>query len=100
MLDTGLSTISQHIAALESSLHTVLFNRITQILSPTDEGAVFCKNALSALAALDDAKASVGNLGKVEGTVCISMPLTLAESHIIPLVATFLESRPANKLRY
>jgi hypothetical protein len=60
-----------------------------QILSLTDESAVFYENALSVLTALDDAKASVRNLGKVEGTVRISMPLTLAESHITPLVARF-----------
>jgi LysR family transcriptional regulator, regulator for bpeEF and oprC len=98
MLDTSQPTILKHIAALESSLHTRLFNRTTRMLSLTDEGAVFYENAPSALAALDDAEASVGNLGKVEGTVGISMPLSLAESHVIPLLAKFLESHPAVKI--
>jgi LysR family transcriptional regulator, regulator for bpeEF and oprC len=98
MLDTSQSTISKHVAALEGRLHTRLFNRTTRILSLTDEGAVFYENALSALAALDEAETSVGNLGKVEGILRISMPLTLAESHVIPLLAEFLETHPAIKI--
>lgn len=94
MLNTSQSTISKHIAALESRLHTRLFNRSTRVLALTDEGALFYESALRALAALDEATASVGGLGSVEGMLRISMPLTLAESHVIPLIADFLELNP------
>lgn len=95
VLETSQSTISKHIAALENRLHTRLFNRTTRILVLTDEGAVFYEHALSALAALDEAEASVGSQAKVEGVLRISMPLTLAESHVIPLLAAFLKNNPA-----
>lgn len=94
MLKTSQSTISKHIASLESHLHTRLFNRSTRVLALTDEGALFYESALRALAALDEAAASVGSLGSVEGMLRISMPLTLAESHVIPLIAEFLELHP------
>jgi DNA-binding transcriptional LysR family regulator len=94
MLNTSQSTISKHIAALESHLQTRLFNRSTRVLALTDEGALFYESALRALAALDEATASVGSLGSVEGMLRISMPLTLAESHIIRLIADFLHLHP------
>jgi LysR family transcriptional regulator, regulator for bpeEF and oprC len=90
VLETSQSTISKHIAALENRLHTRLFNRTTRLLVLTDEGAIFYEHALSALAALDEAEASVGSQAKVEGVLRISMPLTLAESHVIPLLAKIL----------
>jgi LysR family transcriptional regulator, regulator for bpeEF and oprC len=95
MLKTSQSTISKHVASLESRLHIRLFNRTTRILALTDEGATFYEHALRALAALDEAAASVGGLGVVQGMLRISLPLTLAESHIIPLIARFLEMHPA-----
>ncbi|WP_373474171.1 LysR family transcriptional regulator [Sphingorhabdus lacus] len=94
LLNTNQSTISKHIAALEGRLQTRLFNRSTRLLALTDEGALFYESALRALAALDEAAASVGSLGSVEGMLRISMPLTLAESHVIPLLAEFLELHP------
>jgi LysR family transcriptional regulator, regulator for bpeEF and oprC len=98
MLESSQSTVSKHIAALERRLHTRLFNRTTRLLALTDEGAAFYENALSALAALDEAEASVGGLGKIQGTIRVSLPLTLAESHVIPLFAKFLQSHPAMEI--
>jgi DNA-binding transcriptional LysR family regulator len=93
-LNTSQSTISKHIAALERHLRTRLFNRSTRVLALTDEGALFYEGALRALAALDEAAASVGRRASVEGMLRISMPLTLAESHVIPIIANFLELHP------
>ena len=93
--ETSQSTVSKHIAALENRLHTRLFNRTTRLMVLTDEGAIFYEHAVSALAALDEAEASVGSQGKIEGMLRISMPLTLAESHVIPLLADFLKNNPA-----
>jgi LysR family transcriptional regulator, regulator for bpeEF and oprC len=94
-LETSQSTVSKHVASLENRLHTRLSNRTTRLLALTDEGAAFYENALSALAALDEAEASVGGLGRIQGMLRISLPLTLAESHVIPLLAKFLQSHPA-----
>ena len=93
--ETSQSTVSKHIAALENRLHTRLFNRTTRLMVLTDEGAIFYEHAVSALAALDEAEASVGSQGKIEGMLRISMPLTLAESHVIHLLADFLKNNPA-----
>ena len=95
MLETSQSTVSKHIAALERRLNTRLFNRTTRISVLTDEGAIFYENARRALAALDEAEASVGGLGKAEGMLRVSLPLTLAESHVIRILARFLQVHPA-----
>jgi LysR family transcriptional regulator, regulator for bpeEF and oprC len=93
-LEISQSTVSKHIASLENQLHARLLNRTTRLLALTDEGAAFYERALNALAALDEAEASVGGLGKIQRVLRISLPLMLADSHVIPLLAQLLEGQP------
>lgn len=88
------STVSKQVAALETHLSVRLFQRTTRSLALTDEGSAFYESATRALAAIDEAQAAVGPKGNVQGLLRITMPLTLAESRLIAIVADFLEVHP------
>ena len=88
------STISKHIAALEAHLNSRLLHRTTRSLTLTDEGAAFYESALAALAAIDEAEASVGLVGEARGIVRITVPLSLAESRVIAMISRFLMRNP------
>jgi LysR family transcriptional regulator, regulator for bpeEF and oprC len=88
------STVSKHVAALETHLRTRLFNRTTRSLALTTEGAAFYESALVALGAIETAEASVGLSGEARGIVRITAPLTLAESRVIPMLARYLAANP------
>lgn len=84
------STISKQIAALEGHLSTRLFHRTTRSLALTNEGSAFYESARHALAAIDEAQASVAPKSAAQGLLRLTMPLTLAESRVIPIIADFL----------
>ena len=88
------STISKQIAALETHLSVRLFQRSTRSLALTDEGAAFYEAAMRALAAIDEAEAVIGPKGDVQGLLRVTMPLTLAESRLIAIIADFLKRHP------
>ena len=88
------STISKQIAALETHLSVRLFQRSTRSIALTDEGAAFYEAAMRALAAIDEAEAVIGPKGDVQGLLRVTMPLTLAESRLIAIIADFLERHP------
>ena len=88
------STVSKQVAALETHLSVRLFQRTTRSLALTDEGSAFYESATRALAAIDEAQAAVGPKGDVQGLLRVTMPLTLAESRLIAIIADFLEAHP------
>ncbi len=88
------STISKQVAALERHLATRLFQRTTRSLTLTDEGSAFYEAALRALAAIDEAEAVLGPKTEAQGLLRVTMPLTLAESRLIPIIAQFLALHP------
>ncbi len=88
------STVSKQIAALETHLSVRLFQRSTRSIALTDEGAAFYEAAMRALAAIDEAEAVIGPKGDVQGLLRVTMPLTLAESRLIAIIAAFLARHP------
>lgn len=88
------STVSKQILALEAHLSVRLFQRTTRSLGLTDEGSAFYESAKRALAAIDEAEAVVGPKGDVQGLLRVTMPLTLAESRVVNIIARFLERHP------
>ena len=88
------STVSKQIAALETHLSVRLFQRSTRSIALTDEGAAFYEAAMRALAAIDEAEAVIGPIGDVQGLLRVTMPLTLAESRLIAIIADFLARHP------
>jgi DNA-binding transcriptional LysR family regulator len=88
------STVSKQIVALESHLSVRLLQRTTRSLALTDEGSAFYEAAIRALAAIDEAQASTGPKGDAQGLLRVTMPLTLAESRLIAIIADFMGHHP------
>ncbi len=88
------STVSKQVAALERHLRARLLNRTTRSLTLTSEGSAFYEAALRALAAIDEAEGSVGPTREAKGLLRLTMPLTLAEARLIPIIADFLALHP------
>jgi LysR family transcriptional regulator, regulator for bpeEF and oprC len=88
------STASKQIAALETHLDARLLNRTTRSLTLTTEGMAFYEAAMRALAAIDEAQGAVGATGEAHGLLRITMPLTLAEARLIPIISDFLAANP------
>jgi DNA-binding transcriptional LysR family regulator len=88
------STVSKQVQALEAHLSVRLFQRTTRSLGLTDEGSAFYESAKRALAAIDEAESAVGPKGDAQGLLHVTMPLTLAESRLVGIVARFLELHP------
>jgi LysR family transcriptional regulator, regulator for bpeEF and oprC len=93
-LGTTQSTVSRQIVALERHLRARLINRTTRSLTLTAEGSTFYEAAMRALAAVDEAQGMVGPVGDPQGLLRVTMPLTLAESRLMPIIADFLAHHP------
>ncbi len=93
-LGVGQSTISKQIAALEAHLAIRLFQRTTRSITLTNEGVAYFEAAKRALAAIDEARAAASPKAEAQGMLRITLPLTLAESRIIPIIADFLAAHP------
>lgn len=88
------STVSKHIAALEKHLAVRLIRRTTRTFKLTDEGSSYFEAAQRALAALDEAECVIGTPGDAGGLLRVTMPLSLAETRVIKIIADFLTQFP------
>lgn len=93
-LEMPQSTVSRQVGALERYLGATLLKRTTRSIAPTREGLAFYEAALRALAAIDEAEASVGLHGALSGQVRLTAPLTLAQSRLIAMLASFQQVQP------
>lgn len=93
-LEMPQSTVSRQIGALERYLGATLLKRTTRSIALTSEGMAFYEAALRALAAIDEAEASVGLHGALNGQVRLTAPLTLAQSRLIAMLAGFQHAQP------
>jgi DNA-binding transcriptional LysR family regulator len=85
-LGTAPSTLSHAMRALEARMGVRLLNRTTRSVAPTEAGFQFLARLQPALAALDEAIASVADFrGRVAGTVRINAP-RLAASLLVRAV--------------
>lgn len=93
------SSVSKHIAALESSLGVQLFARTTRKLNPTHEAARLYEDVQHLLDALDAIHASVGG-AKIEpsGLLRCTMPDSYGRAVLMPKVAGFLARYPKVRL--
>ncbi|GEO01499.1 LysR family transcriptional regulator [Novosphingobium sediminis] len=93
-LELPQSTVSRQVSALERHLGAALLKRTTRSIALTSEGQAYYEAALRALAAIDEAAASVGLHGALGGQVRLTAPLTLAQSRVIPMLADFQRLQP------
>jgi DNA-binding transcriptional LysR family regulator len=93
--DTSQPTISRQIAALESHLGCLLFQRTTRSLSLTDDGRVFYEHALRTAETLKEAETSVGNRrGKPSGTLRMGCAVVFGRLHVVPRLPRFMARYP------
>ena len=79
----GQSTVSRHVAELESALGASLLNRTTRRLTLTDEGRRFHAEARTILRLVDEATDGARNAGGgLTGTVRVSCTAALGVRHV------------------
>ena len=93
-LELPQSTVSRQVGALERHLGAALLKRTTRSIALTTEGLAYYEAALRALAAIDEAEAAVGLHGALSGQVRMTVPLTLAQSRVIAMLAEFQRVQP------
>ena len=89
------SAVSKRVAQLEERLGTRLLVRTTRKLSLTSDGARFFEHCDALLKAAEAAKESVSAVSEVaRGTVRVNAPVSFAQMHLAPVLASFLRAQP------
>ncbi|GBR06217.1 LysR family transcriptional regulator [Acetobacter oeni] len=97
--DVKVSTISRHIAALETELGAALFNRSTRHLHLTEAGTLFYEKCRLILAELEQARQDVSRFNATpQGLLRVAMPVTLGHLKIMPAMPAFLAAHPQIRL--
>ena len=87
--------VTRAVAALERHLGVTLFHRSTRAVSLTDEGAAFLDRARHILADLRDAEhLAMGGRSAPQGQLYVTAPVQFGKLHVLPAIATLLESYP------
>ena len=92
-VETG--SLSRAIANLEKRLGTRLLQRTTRVVSLTEVGLIYAQKCEQIMAAFDEAGDAVAQLHqKPRGLLRVSVPMTLGQLHISPLISEFLYECP------
>lgn len=87
--------VTRAVAALERHLGVTLFHRSTRAVSLTDEGVAFLDRARRILADLRDAEHLVmGGRSAPQGELHVTAPVQFGKLHVLPVIASLLESYP------
>ena len=98
-LGVNVSATSRGVAALEQRLGVRLFQRSTRRVALTEAGRAHYARCEALLNEFDDAEAAVSQLaGTIKGTLRVTIPSGLGMTHIVPVVAGFLERHPGLEL--
>lgn len=95
---TGLpvATISRKLLELEKRLGTVLINRTTRNVSPTEAGTAFYEKVSQAVDVIRDAESEIRGLTRAPaGTVRLVLPYALGITVVQPLLAEFAAIHPS-----
>jgi DNA-binding transcriptional LysR family regulator len=94
-LDMPLSTVSRHIAELESKLGVRLLERSTRQLRLTEIGAELLEHAQRSAELSETVADIVSNRrSNVSGVLRLSAPPSISESLLVPLISAFQASYP------
>jgi DNA-binding transcriptional LysR family regulator len=89
------STVSKHIASLETELRVQLFARTTRKLSPTEDALRLYDGVQQLLDAADALQSSVGDGGaEPTGLLRVTFPDSYGRAVLMPLVPKFLARHP------
>jgi DNA-binding transcriptional LysR family regulator len=90
------AAISRAIAALEERYAVQLLNRTTRAVALTDAGERYLQQARRFLAEHDELERAVHSEHAVaRGLLTIAAPVVFGRLHVLPIVTSFLEERPA-----
>jgi DNA-binding transcriptional LysR family regulator len=91
----SLPAVSRSLALLEAELGVRLLQRTTRRIHLTDAGAQYLERCRRILAEVDEAQASVSNLGRsLSGPVTLAAPVLFGQMHVAPVVTEFLAAHP------
>ncbi|GAB4175751.1 MAG: LysR family transcriptional regulator [Rhodocyclaceae bacterium] len=94
-MQTSTSSLSRHIAGLESHLGARLLNRSTRRLSLTETGQAYYERCLQLIADLEEAESLAAQSStRVRGTLRLTCPSNLAAQPIGPAIAAFGAAHP------
>lgn len=93
------STVTKHIAWLESHLGARLLNRNTRGISLTEGGGLYYERCKAILKDVDDADAAVGrHSGALTGTLRISTSVAFGRRVVAPMLIEFMQQQPQLKI--
>lgn len=93
------STVSKHIAQLESALRTQLFARTTRRLNPTPEAVRLYEAVQQLLDAADAIQSSMGTTrAEPSGLLRVTLPDSYGRAVVLPTIARFLAQHPRVRL--
>ena len=91
----SLPAVSRSLALLEAELGVRLLQRTTRHLHLTDAGAQYLEHCRRILAQIDEANASVSNLGRaLAGPISLTAPVLFGQLHVAAVVTEFLGVHP------
>ena len=93
-LQTGQPNVSRQIASLERHLGVRLLHRSTRKLTLTPEGERYYADARRILDATSEAESIARGQDKPSGLLRVSCPTALGRTHVLPLMAAFLQEYP------
>lgn len=86
------AVVSKRIAKLEERLGTLLLQRTTRQIAPTEAGQGFYERIVQILSSIEEAEAFVSRRSAMaQGTLRISAPTTFGRLHVAPYLGAFLE---------
>lgn len=91
----SLPAVSRSLVQLEADLGVRLLQRTTRRIHLTDAGAQYLERCRRILAEVEEANASVSDLGRaLAGPVTLTAPVLFGQMHIAPVVTEFLGLHP------
>jgi DNA-binding transcriptional LysR family regulator len=91
----SLPAVSRSLVQLEAELGVRLLHRTTRRIHLTDAGARYLERCRRVLADLDEANASVSDLGRaLAGPITLTAPILFGRKHVAPVVTKFLAKHP------
>ncbi|CAN7800189.1 LysR family transcriptional regulator [Paraburkholderia hospita] len=89
------SAVGKGIVRLEERLAVRLLNRTPRSLSLTDDGQVFYARCVRILEDLEEAESAMALRSETpNGLLRVSLPITLGQRHVLPVIESFLEAWP------
>ena len=94
-LSMPLTTVSRHLAWLETHVCTTLISRTTRHMALTDAGSTYLEVCRRVLDDLDGAESALAGRGReLAGDFTMTAPIEFGRLHVLPIVQRFLTMNP------